>query len=92
MKLKLICATIVLLAIIGAVVAGCVVSESALPLIVLPFCNLNLPECPVPTPVNFIFHPCCCRPKESENGTSIQEPKEKDVAEKYPEEGTAESN
>lgn len=55
MKTNLVCATLVLLAIIAAVVAGCVVSDSAWPLIVLVLCDFNLPHCTVVNPTTFVL-------------------------------------
>ena len=55
MKTKLFFATLVLLALIFAIVSGCFISDSALPLIILPFINFSLPECPQANPIHFFF-------------------------------------
>ena len=55
MKTNLICATFVFLAFIAAIVAGCVVADSAWPLAILLFCDFRFPSCTVVKPTTFVL-------------------------------------
>ena len=84
MKTNIICSTIILLAVIAAVVVGCFVAETAWPLIALPFLNLSLPACPPIRPIQCFFQHIA-EPQTSEQFKVPEEKKPQPEAHDEPE-------